>query len=189
MRAVAILAVAAALSGCSFGGKAPKQLLSLTPPRVEPTAGRNVNAARSITVLYPTAAAAITGQRVPVYAGPNAVAYVKDARWVDVPARQFQALLSETIAARTDRLVLDVRQTTVDPGLRLTGSLLAFGIDAATGQAVVTYDAILTQGVEPTRQRRFEARSPVGTIDALSSARALDLAAGQVASEVAAWVG
>lgn len=178
-----------ALAACSFGGKPPKQLLALTPPVVQPNSGVGVDPARSITVITPAAAAIIAGPRVPVYQGPNAFAYVKDARWVEPPARQFQSLLTEALRAKGGRLVLDARQTTVDPGQRLGGSLIAFGIDATTSQAVVTYDAILTRGVEASASRRFEARVPVTTIDALGSAAALDRAANQVASEVAAWVG
>ncbi len=180
---------ALALAACSFGGKPPKQLLALTPPAVQPNAGVPIDPARSITVITPAAAAAINGPRVPVYQGPNAYAYVKDARWIEPPARQFQALLTEALRAKGGRLVLDARQTNVDPGQRLGGSLIAFGVDATSGQAVVTYDAILTRGVEASASRRFEARVPVGTIDALNSAAALDRAANQVASEVAAWVG
>lgn len=179
---------ALALGACSFGGKAPKQLLALTPPVVRPNTGVPVDPARSITVITPAAAAVIAGPRVPVYQGPNAYAYVKDARWVETPARQFQALLTEALRAKGGRLVLDARQTTVDPGARLGGSLIAFGVDATTNQAVVTYDAVLTRGVEAAASRRFEARVPVTTIDALGSAAALDRAANQVASEVADWV-
>ena len=189
MRVFVAALPALALAGCSFGGKPPKQLLALTPPVVQPNAGVAIDPARSITVITPSAAAAIAGQRLPVYEGPNAFAYVKDARWIEAPARQFQSLLTEALRAKGGRLVLDARQTSVDPGQRLGGSLLAFGIDATTGQAVVTYDAILTRGVEASASRRFEARVPVGTIDALNSAHALDQAANQVASEVAAWVG
>ena len=180
---------ALALAACSFGVKPPKQLLALTPPVVQPNAGVPIDPARSITVITPSAAAALAGQRVPVYEGPNAFAYVKDARWIEAPARQFQLLLTEALRAKGGRLVLDARQTTVDPGQRLGGSLIAFGVDATSGQAVVTYDAILTRGVEASASRRFEARVPVGTIDARNSAAAIDKAANQVASEVAAWVG
>ena len=85
-------------------------------------------------------------------------------------------MLTEALRAKGGRLVLDARQTTVDPGQRLGGSLIHFGIDAPSGQAVVTFDAILTRGVEATASRRFEARVPVGTIDARSSAAATSLA-------------
>jgi cholesterol transport system auxiliary component len=188
MKALRYALPALALAGCSFGGKPPKQLLALTPPVVQPNSGVPIDATRSITVITPAAAAVIAGPRVPVYEGPNAFAYVKDARWVEPPARQFQSLLTEALRAKGGRLVLDARQTTVDPGARLGGSLIAFGIDATTSQAVVTYDAIITRGVEPSASRRFEARVPVTTIDARGSAAALDKAANQVASEVADWV-
>ena len=64
-----------------------------------------------------------------------------------------------------------------------------FGIDAATRQAVVTFDAALTRaGKTKVEKRRFEARVPVATIDATTSGTALNQAANQVAVEVAQWV-
>jgi cholesterol transport system auxiliary component len=122
----------------------------------------------------------VTGQQV---------AYVKDAFWVDTPNDLFRRLLSETIASRTGRVALDPLQTTFNPGNRLTGQLQNFGIDAPRMQAVVTYDAALATGPETVVTRRFEARVPVAAIDRANVAPALNAAANQVATEVAAWIG
>ena len=55
-------------------------------------------------------------------------------QWVDTPDQLFQDLLAETVRRTTNRVVLDPRQTALDPGLLVTGELQRFGYDAATGQ-------------------------------------------------------
>src|SRR3546814_16382343 len=71
------------------------------------------------------------------------MAYVKDAQWVEAPQRLFQRLLSETVAARTNRVILDEGQYLTAPGEQLAGQLLDFGVDEATNEAVVVYQAML----------------------------------------------
>ena len=190
-RLFAALAAAAALSGCiSFGSKPPPYLLRLTPEAAQPTAARAAPTEQAITVVVPTVGQELRTQRVPVRTvGGTHVAYLEDAQWVDLPAPLFARLLSETIGARTGRVVLDPKQFTFDPGQRLTGTLQSFGIDADAMQAVVVYDAAVARGAEAVETRRFEARVPIAAIDAASAADALNRAANQVAAEVAAWVG
>src|SRR3546814_13722173 len=91
------------------------------------------------------------------------MAYVKDAQWVEAPQRLFQRLLSETVAARTNRVILDEGQYLTAPGEQLAGQLLDFGVDEATNEAVVVYQAMLVgAGGKSVTQRRFEAREPIG---------------------------
>ncbi len=177
------------LSGCvSFGGKPPKQLLTLNASASVPVGvTRTAAAGQTITILSPSAPAAIMAARVPVYRGGIAIAYVKDAAWIDSPARLFQRLLSETVAAKTGRIVLDLRQYTTDPGLRVQGSLLMFGIDEGKHEAVVTYDAVIARD-KGLDSRRFEARVPIGDIAATTVGPALNTAANTVAADVADWV-
>ena len=177
------------LAGCiSFGGKPPKSLLNLTSDAsIDVGTVRTAAPGQAITILMPTASTAIAAPRIPVYEGGVAIAYVKDAVWVDTPARLFQHLLSETVAAKTGKIVLDLRQYTTDPGLRIQGTLQMFGIDADKSQAVVTYDAVITRGTS-LETRRFEARVPVAVIDAPSAGAALSRASNAVAVEVADWV-
>jgi cholesterol transport system auxiliary component len=56
-------------------------------------------------------------------------------------------------------------------------------------QAVVVYDAALARSGGAVETRRFAASVPVSAIDAPSAAAALNQAANQVASEIAAWIG
>lgn len=187
----AILAAALALGGCfSLSPKPPESLLRLTPAAMpQAAAGRIAPSADAITVVEPTTPQELQTNRVPVQESMTAVAYLKDAQWVDLPAALFRSLLSDTIAASTGRVVLDDRQFTFDPGTRLTGSLRVFGVDAMRNEAVVTYDAALARSDVLVETRRFEARIPVAAIDAASVAPALNEAANRVAAEVAAWVG
>lgn len=185
----AVLASALALGGCGLGGKTPDVLLTLTPDSpLQPQTGQAGSAETAITVVRPSVPQALDTTRVPVTSGQQ-VAYVKDAYWVDTPNDLFRRLLSETIAARTGRVVLDPLQTSFNPGNRLTGQIQNFGIDAPTMQAVVTYDAALASGPESVITRRFEARVPVAAVDRANAAPALNAAANQVAAQVADWLG
>ncbi len=177
------------VAGCvSFGAKPPKQLLTLNATSVV-AAGvtRTATAGDTVTILAPTAPAAIVVPRVPVYRDGIAIAYVKDAAWIESPVRLFQRLLSETVAAKTGKLALDTRQYTTDPGLRVQGNLIMFGIDESRSEAVVTYEAVVARG-RGLETRRFEARVPVVAIDALTVGPALNQAANQVAADVADWI-
>jgi cholesterol transport system auxiliary component len=191
MRSKFALAAAAALAlaGCGLGGKTPDVLLNLTPEAtLPPQAGNTSSAENAVTVVRPTVPQALDTTRVPVMTGQQ-VAYVDEAYWVDTPDQLFRRLLSETIAARTGRVVLDPLQFSFNPGNRLTGQLQNFGVDAVTRQAVVTYDAALARGAESVSTRRFEARVPVAGIDRANVAPALNAAANQVARQVADWLG
>jgi cholesterol transport system auxiliary component len=190
IRPFLVLAAALAVSGClSFGAKVPPTLMRLTSDAQIASSGRTAPAAEAITVVPPTAPAELNTPRVPVRTGATQVAYVKDAQWVEVPTILFARLVSETIAAKTGRVVLDPKQFTFDPGQRLTGTLQTFGLDADRMEAVLVYDAAVSRGKDSVETRRFEARAPVAALDAASAPAALNQVANQVASEVAAWIG
>lgn len=194
LRAVVTMAVAAALTGCMGsllgGGKPPATLYTLTAEAPDPgTMTRTVNAGQAVTVATPLLSKELRSVRAPVQVTPTDVQYVANLQWIDTPDHLFQALLEETLRRTTNRVVLDPRQSALDPGLVVTGELERFGFDRATGQAIVVYDASLsTAGGTRTEARRFIATAPAdGT--AASVAPALNRAANQVANEVAAWIG
>ena len=193
LRAVVTTALAAALGGCMGmlgGGKAPSTLYTITTQAADPgTMTRTVNAGQAVTIGMPLLSKELRTVRAPVQVTPTDVQYVPNLQWVDTPDRLFQALLEETVRRSTNRVVLDPRQATLDPGLVVTGELERFGYDASSGQAMVVYDASLaTAGGTRTETRRFTAGVPAdGT--ARSVAAGLNQAANQVASEVAAWIG
>lgn len=184
------LGAAFTLSGClSFGADPPDQLMTLTPASALPAStGRTGSAADAITVIVPTVPQELSTLRVPVRSGQTAVAYLKDAQWVEMPNALFARLLSETIAATTGRLVLDPKQFNFDPGTKLTGQLQAFGVDANRMEVIGVYDAALARGADKVETRRFEARVPIAAADAVTVAPALNQAANRLAAEVAQWV-
>jgi cholesterol transport system auxiliary component len=69
----------------------------------------------------------------------------------------------------------------------ISGSLMEFGIDASRLEAVVVFDAVKQVRGKAIETKRFEARKPVGIVDAVSSGSALNQAANQIAVEIAAW--
>jgi cholesterol transport system auxiliary component len=189
---LALPLLAASLSGCiSFGGKPPKSLLTLTPAATLPVGeSQRSNVAATITIAVPSLPQELASSRIPVHSGGTAIAFVKDAQWVERPSQLFQRLLGDTITAQTGRLVLSTRQSMLDPGAYLMGELRRFGVEEETKEAIVTYDAALIRGPESVvEKRRFEARVPVTEIEAAPAGAALNQAANQVAAQVAEWVG
>lgn len=180
------------LAGCvSFGGKPPERLLSLSAAqKVAPGTLRSASSGTAITVADPDAPKMLDTVRVPVITSPTSVAYVTKVQWADTPRHLFQKLLAETIAATSNRIVLDPGQYSADAGQRLMGELVDFGVDEASNSAVVTYDAMLAgPGGTAIARQRFTASAPIGgKIDANSVGAPLNAAANKVAADVAAWV-
>jgi len=181
------------LSGCiGLGGKTPPFLLSLDADAA-PSAGgaRTAAEAATLTILIPTAPQKLRTTRIPVQQDGASVTYVKDAQWVEAPSRLFQRLVSETVSARTSRVVLDEGQYLTAPGEQLAGQLMEFGVDAATNEVVVVYQAMLVSaGGKTVTQRRFEAREAIGgKVEAKPVGEALTRAANKVAVEVTGWIG
>jgi cholesterol transport system auxiliary component len=195
-RMFATAAAAAALGGCSLGGllggggKPPATLQTLTAQAPDPgPVARAVNAGQAVTIGTPTVPKELRTVRVPVQLNATDIQYVTNLQWVDTPDKLFQDLLEETVRRTTNRVVLDPAQPSFDPGLVVTGELQRFGYDAASGQAVVVYDASLsTAGGSRVEARRFTASVPSdGTGPSVGPA--LNSAANQVAAEVAKWIG
>ena len=184
-------AMLALLATACFGGPAvPDQLFTLyaEQPRAA-AAPRSAAEGAAITVVEPTVPQALRTNRVPVYVTDTSIQYLEDAYWVENPGPLFGRLIGEVIAARTGRVVLDAGQYTHDPGTRLTGQLLRFGLDPARMEAVALYDAAIARGEGGIATNRFEARVPVADAGPAAVALALNRAANDVAEQVAAWVG
>jgi cholesterol transport system auxiliary component len=193
LRLAAPIALALSLGACMGllgGGKTPPWLLTLTPQAPAPASiARTAGPGEAVTIEVPVVPKEIRTNRVPVHSGPIAIAYVKDLTWVDTPDRLFQDLLAETVTRTTNRVVIDPKQSTLDPGVTVTGNLSRFGYDAQEGSVVVRYDAAMSKGGgTQVTTRRFEAREPAdGT--APSVAPAINAAANRVAIDVAQWIG
>lgn len=183
-------ALLALLATACFGGPAvPDQLFTLSAEQPRAAAApRSAAEGAAITVVEPTVPQALRTNRVPVYVTDTSIQYLEDAYWVENPGPLFGRLVGEVIAARTGRVVLDARQYTHDPGTRLTGQLLRFGLDPARMEAVAVYDAAIARGEAGIATNRFEARVPVADAGPAAVALALNRAANDVAEQVAAWI-
>ena len=187
---------AAALGGCSLGGllggggKPPTTLVTLTPEAAEPAQmARNASAGQSVTITTPSAPKELMAVRVPVHITPTAVPSMTHLPLTATPDRLSRRLLAKTVRRTTSRVVLDPGQTSLDPGVTITGELQRFGYDTSSRQVVVTYDAAMsTAGGNAVQTRRFTASIPSdGTAPTVGPA--LNRAANQVAMDVARWIG
>jgi len=179
-----------ALAGCFGGGRPPAAPMTLTPAQAPAAAGpRTVTEGEAIPVATPDAPRAITASRVPVYVDATTIQYLRGAQWVESPTDLFRNLLSETIAARTHRAVVDPALYTQARSAVLNGRLLRFGLDPDAHEAVVEYEGALTRPDAGVVTNRFAARVPVAGNDATTVGAALNEAANQVAVAVAAWIG
>ncbi|MBD3729005.1 MAG: membrane integrity-associated transporter subunit PqiC [Sphingomonadales bacterium] len=188
---VVALALSTGLAGCvSLSPKLPPSLLTLTPTSSAP-AGQTAatSASRAIAVFEPEAPLRIDVMRVPVQIDDSSVAYLKDAQWVDKPARLFRQLLAETIRVKTGRMVIADDEPALRADAQLRGTLLDFGYDARASSVVVRFDAIRTAKDGKVETRRFEAVVPGIPAEAGPVGSALNDAANDVAGQVADWIG
>jgi len=192
LNAVGLLTVTAALSGCvSFGGaEPPPYLLSLSPDqKLAAGAMQSGPQTGSLVVALPDAPQKLNTIRVPVETRGIGIAYLKDAVWVDKPARLFQDLLSETIAAQNNRLVLTATEAGGNAQTYITGELVNFGLDGPSLTVTVTYDAVKTAKDQPVAKKRFVASEKVFAAEPGAVGEGLNKAANEVAVAVAEWVG
>ncbi|WP_255406049.1 ABC-type transport auxiliary lipoprotein family protein [Novosphingobium sp. CF614] len=189
-----LLAVAAclALAGCvSIGGKAPEELFRLTPEETAPAgATASGQLGDALVVLDPEADRSLDVLRVPVRVDAARLAYLKDAAWVEKPARQFRSLLAETIRARTGKLVVEGGDFEVTGKTQVGGRLLQMGYDVQKSAVVVRFDAMRGSraGDAEISTKRFEAIVNGVEPKANAVGPALNQAANDVARQVADWV-
>ena len=186
-----VATAAVTLSGCiGLGGKTPPFLLTLDADAA-PAAGaaRTASDAATLTILIPTAPQKLRTPRIPVQQDDASVAYVKDATWVERPARQFRRLLAETIRAKGGRLVVEGEDAEVGGKVKLSGRLLDMGYDARSQAVVVRFDAVREDGTGAATTKRFEATVPGVAADGKVIGPALNKAANDVAAQVADWMG
>jgi cholesterol transport system auxiliary component len=188
---VGAMAALLLLAGCiSFGGEVPDQLIRLTPENTAPAGELGSTApGQALTVLDPEADRRLDVQRVPVQIDDSTIAYLKNATWVERPARQFRRLLAETIRARGQRVVTEAGDASEGGKTILGGRLLDLGYDARSQSVVVRFDALRWDGSGNVVSRRFEARVPGVAPNVGAVAPALNQAANQVAAQVADWIG
>lgn len=190
IKLAAVPALALLAGGCLGGGSAPSEHLTLTPVSSVPAGtARNAASGESVAVLTPTVPREVNNRRIAVYVDPITIQYLTNATWLEEPQELFRRLLSETVASRTGRLVIDPNNFGAEAGVTISGQLLRFGFDPARMEAVVVYEAAQTRRGQPLQTQRFEARVPVTAQTAAAVAPALNDASNQVAVQVADWIG
>jgi cholesterol transport system auxiliary component len=185
-----LLAGAAMLASCvSIGAKAPPSMLVLTAAKVVPDGAAKAGLqTEALVILLPEAPRKLETNRLPVQVNSSNIAYLKDALWADKPARLMQQLLMEVIAAGNGRLVLSEADASGRATDTLSGTLLEFGLDAQSNEAVVVFDAIRMRSGKPVEKRRFEMRKPVSAMLPGPAADALNDAANEMAVAITDWV-
>ncbi len=185
-----LLGALALLGGCiSIGGKPPQHLIGLSAENVPPAGAMpGGRVTEALLVLDPAADRKIDVTRVAVQVDEAQIAYLKDAAWVERPARLFRRLLAETIRAKGRRLVLEGSDEDTGAKTTLAGRLIECGYDARSRSVVVRYDALLDAGDGTVRAQRFEAVEQGVLPETASVAPALNRAANRVAAQVADWV-
>lgn len=183
------LAACLALAGCiSFGAEPPPTLFNLSP--ATPASQTNITgtADNALVVEEPSTSQRLAVTRVPVQVDASNVAYLQDAQWVERPTRLMQALVAETVRARTGRIVFEGGDADAIGGTSLSGRLLEMGYDARDGSVIVRFDALLHREGQATIARRFESRIPGIAPEAIFVGPALNDAANDVAGQIAAWI-
>lgn len=182
--------ISLALAGCiSLGAEPPEQLLTLTSTASGPmslaTDGQLSNA---LLIEEPDAPQRLAVTRVPVKVNDSSIAYLKEAVWVERPSRLFRRLLAETVRAKSNRLVMERDDPTVVSAETLGGTLREFGYDADNRNVVVSFDAMRTMAGGRIETRRFESTVPNVEPEAVPVGAALNVAANDVAEQVANWI-
>jgi cholesterol transport system auxiliary component len=190
-RVMLVGAAVLALGGCiSLGAKPPEQLLNLTAASTAPAgASASGTSETALAVLDIRAPQELDVTRIPVRVTGSSLAYLKDAQWVEKPARLFARLLSDTIRANGNRLVVSGGNLESTAATRLSGTLSAMDYDPAQGAVVVRFDAVLQNGEQQIRTRRFESVVPGVSARPGPVGEAMNRAANDVAAQVAEWVG
>lgn len=190
VRKAMLLAPLCLLSACvSFGGEAPPTMLVLQAD--DPVSAGKVKSGDvkdALVVMVPESPRKLDTNRVTVQIDGSNIAYLKGAIWSDKPAILVQQLVTETLSARSPRLILTEMEAAGRADGSLAGQLLEFGMDASTMEAVVSFDAVLTNRRNPIVKRRFEVRVPVNKVDAQNAGAALNEAANRLAQEITDWI-
>ncbi len=194
-RTLSLLALLSLAAACGplvqIGGNSPRPdalyTLGAPPPAAVPAGLKPVDMQQAVTVDIPSVPGALQTLRIPVTVSDTAIQYLTGAQWSEQPNRLFQRLLADTLTSHGVNVV-DQRSSGQTGGRRLTGQLMAFGVDVRNARQVhVRYDAQLS-GPDGVRQRRFERELPLAQAQGAEAAVALNQAANAVAADVALWV-
>jgi len=192
MRRVAVLAVAAILSGCAGlkTGQAPRYY-TLEAPAAPAEAGAVRNEA--VLVLAPATVASFYDTEDIVYSRtPGSLAYYQFSRWTEPPGvpltRQLAARIDQSKAYR----VVAIAGSGVGGNLVLATHVEEIYHDAAevpgTARVTLTAEMVDTSRRVLVGRRRFSASVPVPSHDAAGAVAGCRLAVGIVFDQIVVWI-
>jgi cholesterol transport system auxiliary component len=178
------LALAGFLAGC--GGSAPPPTFDLAAPRdnLGARAGRGL-----IVVAEPSALAAIDTNRLIVMTRGGGLAYLGDAQWADRLPKLVQVRLIQTFENAKRLTAVGRPGDRLLPVAQLNSEIRRFGIDEATGEAVIEMSVKIVQD----RTGRilagniFTRSVPAGGSGGPIAAAALDLAMQEMLRDIVRW--
>lgn len=186
-RAVALggtLGLALLLVAC--GGGSSLDAFNLTAPR-DGLAGRA--GGRQMIVIEPHATAPYDSERIVVRTGPEAVAYLKGAQWVERLPKLLQTQIVQTLENGRRLRSVGRPGDRFTPDTSLTSEIRRFEIDVTTNEAVIEISAkIVAEGSgRIVAARLFTSRIPGSAKDGAAASQALDEALRPVLREIAGW--
>jgi cholesterol transport system auxiliary component len=189
-RGAMIAAATVSLAGCiSLGTEVPDELFRLTAEEhADVGSEASGQLGDAIVVLDPETDRSLDVLRIPVRVDDSSLAYLKNASWVEKPARQFRDLLAETLRAETGKLVVEGGDFEETGKTLIGGRLLRMGYDVPSQAVIVRFDAIRREREGEIVTRRFEAVVNGIGPKAGEVGPALNRAANDVARQVADWV-
>lgn len=178
------LALAGFLAGC--GGAAPPPTFDLAAPRDNLGArpGQGL-----IVVAEPSALAAIDTNRLIVMTRGGGLAYLGDAQWSDRLPKLVQVRLIQTFENAKRLTAVGRPGDRLLPVAQLNSEIRRFGIDEATGEAVIEMSVKIVQD----RTGRilagniFTRSVPAGGSGGPIAAAALDLAMQEMLRDIVRW--
>lgn len=184
------LAPIAMLAGCvSFGSEPPPSLLTLTAVSSAPSgSAASATAGDTIRLAPFEAPQRLNVTRVPVQVSDSEIAYLKDAVWVEKPARLLRRLIAETLRTNTGRVVFDGDDAGASAEQFLRGTVRDFGYDARSRSVLVRFDAVRSNGQGGVETRRFEARVSDVSAEVGEVGPSLNVAANDLAEQIAKWM-
>lgn len=189
-RALAVVALTAALGGCaSLLAGSPDATYDLTAPSNVPQGGGQRG---TMVVAEPVAVAVIDGQRIVVKPSSGQVTYLGKSQWSDRLPKLVQARIIESYenANRLKSVGRPGDRLTVD--YQLVTELRSFEIRAGSNEAVVEMTAKIVNDKtgKIVAGEVFSARQPVaGAVDGPNATQALNAALGRVLVGLVGWTG
>ncbi|MCA3630710.1 MAG: membrane integrity-associated transporter subunit PqiC [Methylobacterium sp.] len=178
------MALAGFLAGCA--GSAPPPTFDLAAPRdnLDARPGRGL-----VVVAEPSALAAIDTNRITVMTRGGGLAYLGDAQWSDRLPRLVQVRLIQTFENANRLTTIGRPGDRLLPVAQLNSEIRRFGIDEATGEAVIEMSVRIVQ--DSTGRilagKIFTRSVPADGASGPVAAAALDLAMQELLRDIVGW--